>query len=329
MTRKIALYIAIGSTFCLEVCFPQDGVSSIMDLPAYTQRVVIGEGGSYFVLTKGDDVIQIHSGDGSLVACSPRLKAIGMVHVKEVFDFVVDSSGEIQVLVCVERDDTSIPEPAILRLKDLKLIEVVVLDRPIVAWHFDIDGAGNYYLLGIETGIYRQIVEGHGIEGSVRLVHKYSPRGEWLSSSLEIPGPTDPKDFYSRVFSPLTERNQFCVDIHGHIYFLRVNKPSEDPQEWERTLYTSDDEGRIVAITPVVPSKMSFAYSLQKVDSNVLVEWGDWASGQSRILTNLDGKIVWKSNSVSGRIVAVRTNEMVTEGRVSQGVYKIFSSTLR
>jgi hypothetical protein len=296
-----------------------------IDLPAYSLRVVIGEGGSYFVLPVREDHIYIYSRKG-LVSSIPIPRLVGHVQVKTVSDFAVDSKGEFHVLASVvfPRADQTRPEAAILRFDRFHgRVEVISLRKPLQAWRFDLDGDGNYYLLGIEDDVYWSFLNRGSHEGGISLVHKFASDGSLLSSFLEVPSPASRSIFESDILDPLMERNQFRVTVEGEAALLLIRKPPEaEPWEWTRTLYVCDGDGRTDVRDPVPPSERSFMYSLQKAGSLLVVEWADRALSSRRVLTHLDGGIVWRSDSLAGRIVAIGDFEVLIETSIS-GAFEV------
>jgi hypothetical protein len=239
-----------------------------------SRAMLLGDG-SVIALSK-DNSIKRYSPSGEETTVLPEIN--GGFQAREWLDFVVDQHGTIHSLVIGGKPEAVF---SIVRF-DLSQTGVLVsLDRPVRAWRIDVDSEGNYYLLGYSKDVYDRLAQKQYQDGSLYLVHKYSPKGQYIRSYMPLSEPKTRRED-DVLFSSVMQTANFVVLPEGEIYFLQtLLDPQTPPMSHPRILHYVDRTGDAHVVDPSNPDSSFIITGVHKYGSQLLCEWS-----QSTLFTN-------------------------------------------
>lgn len=193
---------------------------------------------------------------------------------------------------------------------------VVPIDPPIAARKVDRDARGNIYFLGLDADAHRATEQGQS--GNHALVHKFSPRLEFLGSYLPVPIDPSTSDRLSRDYeSPVSDSANFAVEQDGTAWVLWLAfppLPAGAPALPSR-LYRVDPSGQWSVVAARCP--LGDGYLLRGVvkdgrTGQVALDWYSTSGSGEGVLADPYGERVLARGNFTGRVVAFSGDEVLT-----------------
>ena len=191
---------------------------------------------------------------------------------------------------------------------------VVPLETKIAGDRLRVDASGNFYLLGLAEDEYRETIQNQH-PGDCPLLHKFSPNGDHIYSTLIRPVDASKGKFSFSYTSPLLATSNIAVSADGEVWMLWAHFTGEEIGFPVTSLYNISPGGELRIIDQEPPeSGYTLIGIVKNVDTfEVLFEWkrNNPDVEMNTILVGSDGNIVFKEN-IKGKILTVDNDTIVT-----------------
>lgn len=314
-------------------------VSELMDHPGTFAKVKIAGDDLFFLPSDQSNEIQQRSLKG-ILRSSYHTGSVEGLQVRATLDFALDSAGKLHALLIAKGPSQKRPHTIIRKFENQQSHNDVNLAIPMQARHLDIDGQGNYYLLGVENEAYfganqsKQTVQ----TSTINLIHKFSPDGKLLSSFFPVPTPQTSEEL-RRILQSIFTAN-LVVLPGGEIFLLwdTADRRTANILQVPNELYRIESNGAINNLELQPPSDMARVVGIHKYGPDLVVEWIKFKpapSGSGHIGLESAELAVLKGNSqltlqkgLRGKVLAVGIGKCITSIYMRPTGLKLFLNTL-
>ncbi len=299
-------------------------LKEIASLGARVTRARTASDGTLWLLSSHSDAVRQLASDGSPLAFFSLNRSDG-VRPPLLSDFALGGKGNLFALY-TEPASTQETGSAVARFEG-KIGQAVSirLDKPVQAWRIELDQEGDMYLLGLEMGIYRQIIGRGGAGEKANLIHRFDALGNWKASYLPVTIPATQPELDARIFNSFGDRANFLVESPGLVWFLQTVPDITRPVwDWERTLYRVTEAGA-EPVECQAPTANSFLLGVHRDSGRTVLEWASRSDPESKVLTDTSGNIV-QSVALRGLLVACDRTSWYSEISYGPGDRRVFQS---
>ena len=253
-------------------------------LPTHTKKASINKDWIYFLPIGSASIFEYSLTNDATQYFN--ISANGIVPLMgDVSDFIVDSKGNLHILAFL----MPMKESGIIRYnRTTAQYSCLYLNKPIYAYHLDLDSRGNYYLLGFEPGLERSWANGQSVPEMTNIVHKYSPDGRYITSFLPVHTPAS-EDEFTDLFSLINDRNNFAVLPNGDVYFYQHEMLADPPWNAKGMIHIIDGQNySSTLVEPIVPENC-YLRGIHKYQGQIAYDWAKLGDVLSKFLTLEDG----------------------------------------
>jgi hypothetical protein len=240
-----------------------------------------------------------------------------------VQDFVLDSRNTIHCVAFTMPEK----ESHIIRFDGATATySLVRMSKPVYAYRVDLDAQSNYYLLGFEPSVSKQILAGNPHSGTTYLVHKFAPNGQYLGSFLPIGTPVTANEF-TNWLSAISQRNSFAVLGDGEVYFYQASIDGKTPPWKEKGIVQRLNSKMSTEVVEPLPPTNRWLVGIHKFDGEIAFEWAPIQGQSSNILTRLDGQVL--GTIPGGSAILAIKDGIVAAGANTKGSYNVSFVSLK